>query len=250
MKIAILSLVMAALLPAPTNPTAVSTLATDFKAGQAIRDCPHCPEMVVVPAGRFTMGSPASEPERGDAEGPERQVNVRQFAAGKFDVTRGQWAAFVRATHRRTTGGCAWAGPSNGKLDPGLSWRKLGFVQDDTHPVVCLTWQDAQDYSQWLSTQTGHPYRLLSEAEWEYAARGGTATAYPWGATASHDHANYGADECCSGLASGRDQWEKTSPVGSFPPNAFGLHDMHGNVLQSRIPVCRPMARHTKSRFL
>ena len=220
MKIAIWSLVIAALLPAPTNPTtAVSIVTTGFQAGQAIRDCSNCPEIVIVPAGSFTMGSPASEPERDDIEGPQRQVSVRQFAVGKFDVTRRQWAAFVRATTRRTAGGCAWAGPSNEKLDPRLSWQKLGFVQDDSHPVVCVTWQDAQDYSHWLSTQTGHQYRLLSEAEWEYAARGGTTTAYPWGSSASHDHANYGADECCRGLASGRDQWERTSPVGSFPPN-------------------------------
>ncbi|HTF43597.1 MAG TPA: SUMF1/EgtB/PvdO family nonheme iron enzyme, partial [Terriglobales bacterium] len=119
MKIAIWSLVIAALLPAPTNPTtAVSIVTTGFQAGQAIRDCSNCPEIVIVPAGSFTMGSPASEPERDDIEGPQRQVSVRQFAVGKFDVTRGQWAAFVRATTRRTAGGCAWAGPSNEKLDP------------------------------------------------------------------------------------------------------------------------------------
>jgi formylglycine-generating enzyme required for sulfatase activity len=140
--------------------------------------------------------------------------------------------AFVAATNRITTGGCAWAGPSNEKLDPKVSWKKLGFPQDDSHPVVCVTWQDAQDYAHWLSAQTRHKYRLLSEAEWEYAARGGTSTAYPWGMSATHEHANYGADECCSGLASGRDRWVNTSPSGSFPPNGFGLYDMHGNVLQ------------------
>jgi formylglycine-generating enzyme required for sulfatase activity len=95
-----------------------------------------------------------------------------------------------------------------------------------------VTWQDAQDYVHGLSQRTSHKYRLLSEAEWEYAARGGTTTAYSWGASATHDHANYGTDDCCSGSASGRDKWMNTSPVGSFPPNGFGLHDMHGNVLQ------------------
>ena len=117
-------------------------------------------------------------------------------------------------------------------FDPKTSWRKLGFAQNDDHPVVCVTWQDAQDYVHWLGQRTGHKYRLLSEAEWEYAARGGTTTAYPWGSSATHEYANYGAAECCSGVASGRDRWLQTSPVGSFPPNAFGLHDMHGNVLQ------------------
>jgi sulfatase-modifying factor enzyme 1 len=99
------------------------------------------------------------------------------------------------------------------------------------HPVVCLTWSDAQDYVHWLSENTGKKYRLPSESEWEYAARAGSETAYPWGAGASHEYANYGADNW-GGLASGRDKWVNTSPVDSFPPNAFGLHDMHGNVLQ------------------
>jgi formylglycine-generating enzyme required for sulfatase activity len=95
-----------------------------------------------------------------------------------------------------------------------------------------VTWEDALDYVRWLSQRTGHSYRLLTEAEWEYAARAGTTTPYPWGSTATHEYANYGAETCCSSLASGRDKWEQTSPVGAFPPNAFGLHDMHGNVLQ------------------
>lgn len=243
MKIVILSFAMAALLGAASQPTTVvqvsssprepaKTAATDFRHGQTFRDCPDCPEMVVVPAGSFMMGSPPNEQGRNDTEGPQRQVNIREFGVGKYDVTRGQWAAFVSATNRSTIGGCAWAGPSKEKLDPKVSWRKLGFRQDDSHPVVCVTWQDAQDYVHWLSQRTRHPYRLLSEAEWEYAARGRTTTPYPWGLSATHEQANYGADDCCSGSASGRDKWVETSPVGSFPPNPFGLHDMHGNVLQ------------------
>lgn len=157
-------------------------------------------------------GSSPNEQSRDDTEGPLRRVRIHKFAVGKVDVTRGQWAAFVSATNRSTIGGCAWAEPSNEKLDPKVSWNKLGFRQDDTH--------------------TSQKYRLLSETEWEYAARGGTTTAYPWGSSPTHDYANYGADDCCSGLASGRDRWLNTSPLGSFPPNAFGLHDMHGNVLQ------------------
>lgn len=256
-KIVILSFAMAALLgtasqqkttalPASSSSTeAMKTVAADFRPGQTFRDCPNCPELVVVPAGSFTMGSPTNEPDRFATESPQRRVTIRHFAVGKFDVTRGQWAAFVSATNRKTASGCAWAGPLGQELDPKLSWRKLGFPQDDTHPVVCVTWGDAQDYVRWLSQHTGHKYRLLSEAEWEYAARGGTSTRYPWRTTLTHENANYGADECCSGLASGRDRWVNTSPAGSFPPNAFGLHDMLGNVLQW-VQDCQPMAPHTK----
>jgi formylglycine-generating enzyme required for sulfatase activity len=125
-----------------------------------------------------------------------------------------------------------WTGRGGSKPDPAGSWRSLGFEQDDTHPVVCVTWSDAQDYARWLGQRTGHAYRLLTEAEWEYAARAGAATPFPWGPEASHEDANYGAETCCKGLASGRDRWEYTSPVGSFPPKAFGLYDMQGNVLQ------------------
>jgi len=183
------------------------------------------------------MGSPANEPERDNGEGPQRSVSIRQFAVGKFDVTRGQWAAFALATNRSTTGGCAFSGFKDTALkdwdsNPKASWRNLGFPQDDSHPVVCVTWNDAQDYVQWLNQKTGNNYRLLTESEWEYAARAGTTTPYPWGHTPGHEYANYGADSGWTGLASGRDQWVNTSPVGSFPSNAFGLYDMHGNVLQ------------------
>jgi len=200
--------------------------------GHAFRDCPNCPEMMVIPAGDFMMGAPAGEPGRDAWDGPQRRVTIKPFAAGKFDVTRGQWAAFAAATKRPAVGGCSWASGSGPKPDPDASWAKVVFPQDDTHPVVCVTWQDTQDYARWLSARTHHRYRLLTEAEWEYAARAGTATTYPWGPAPSHEQANYGAESCCSGLAAGRDRWESTSPVGAFPPNAFGLYDMHGNVLQ------------------
>lgn len=205
------------------------------RAGETFRDCPQCPEMVVVPEGDFEMGSPASEPGRWEAEGPQRRVHIQQFAVGKFHVTRGEWAAFVSATSRETTGGCAWSGLPSAKddaPDAAASWRNFGYPQDDSHPVVCLTFGDAQDYVGWLRNKTGHTYRLLSEAEWEYASRAGSTTPYPWGADAGHEFANYGADSCCSGLKSGRDQWIHTSPVGSFAPNAFGLYDMNGNAMQ------------------
>jgi formylglycine-generating enzyme required for sulfatase activity len=212
---------------------ATQTTPSAYRAGQSFRDCADCPELVVIPSGSFTMGSPTDEPGRIFLdEGPLRRMSVHQFAAGKFDVTRGEWAAFASATNRETRGGCWWTPRSGNKPDPAGSWRDPGFSQDDHHPVVCVTWNDTQAYVRWLTERTGHTYRLLTEAEWEYAARAGTTTPYPWGTTASHDLANYGADACCSPLAVGQDKWLNTSPAGAFPPNAFGLYDMHGNVLQ------------------
>ena len=206
-------------------------ISTAFHPGQIFRDCPDCPEMVVIPPGTFLMGAPADEAGRDDIEGPQRRVTIAQFAAGKYDVTRAQWKAFAKDTNRKAVGGCAWT-PSNQDLNPDASWEKLGFPQDDTHPVVCISWADAHDYVQWISAKTGKKYRLLSEAEWEYAARAGSTTTYPWGTAAAHGHANYGQEDCCSPLAKDEDKWEETSPVGSFPPNKFGLYDMNGNVLQ------------------
>lgn len=198
---------------------------------RSFRDCPNCPEMVIIPAGRFLMGSPASESGRDVIEGPQHLVTIHSFAAGKYDVTRGQWRAFVTATHRPTTNGCQWIGPTRAHEAP-ANWHKLDFAQTDRHPVVCVTWKDAQDYTHWLSARTHHHYRLLSEGEWEYAARGGTRSAYSWGSAVTHDNANYGKPDCCGGLAEGRDRWLFTSPVGAFRPNPFGLYDMNGNVLQ------------------
>jgi formylglycine-generating enzyme required for sulfatase activity len=127
---------------------------------------------------------------------------------GKFEVTQGQWQAVMGRN------------PS--------SFSSCGM----NCPVENVSWHDAQEFVRRLNQRTGQTYRLPSEAEWEYAARAGSTTAYPWGERASRDHANYGADTCCSGLAEGRDRWEQTAPVGQFLANAFGLHDMHGNVCE------------------
>lgn len=204
---------------------------TAGKAPASFHDCVGCPEMIVIPAGQFLMGSPTTEPGHDDVESPQHLVSIRRFAAGKFDVPRGEWRAFVSATRRPTATGCQWVGPTRDH-EATSSWRKLDFVQTDRHPVVCVTWQDAQDYAHWLSSKTGKHYRLLSEAEWEYAARGGSTTPFWWAKGASHEFANHGTAKCCGGLAIGRDRWMFTSPVGSFPANPFGLFDMGGNVLQ------------------
>jgi formylglycine-generating enzyme required for sulfatase activity len=199
---------------------------------RSFADCRGCPQMVAIPAGSFEMGSPASETNRDALEGPQHRVDVRPFAASKYDITRGEFAAFVAATQRYIPGGCQWSGGPPGWSNPAVSWRKLAFVQDDRHPVVCVTWHDARDYAVWLSKKTGKRYRLLTEAEWEFADRAHSSSAFPWGPEATRDKANFGALKCCSGFAEGKDRWVNTSPVGSFPSNAFGLYDMNGNVLQ------------------
>jgi formylglycine-generating enzyme required for sulfatase activity len=186
-----------------------------------------CPQMVVIPSGEFLMGSPLSEKGRFDDESPQRRVKVRSFAVSKYDVTRAQYAQFVAMTHRPVAKGCVILVATKKP-----SWQDPGFAQGDDHPVVCVTWGDAQDYARWLSERTGKKYRLPSEAEWEYAARAGSKGAFPWGDKPSHEYANYGADTPYTPFVSGRDKWLYTSPVGSFPPNAFGLYDMHGNVSQ------------------
>ncbi|MEO5937531.1 MAG: formylglycine-generating enzyme family protein [Sphingomonas sp.] len=209
----------------------------------SIWDNSAAPEMVVVPAGVFTMGSAAAEMDRTANERPMRRVVIRRpFAVGRFEITRGEYAQFSIRTRRTDENNCVTdrplpgSGPpntvnaANFSLDPQGSWRDPAFPQTDRHPAVCVSWNDAHAYVAWLSRTTGKHYRFLTEAEWEYVARAGTASAYWWGGKASHDDANYGAETCCSGLALGRDTWVKTAPVGSFQPNAFGLYDTAGNV--------------------
>ena len=188
------------------------------QVGDTFRDCATCPEMVVVPAGSFMMGSPADEPNRGDDEGPQHRVTIsKPFAVGKYEVTRGQFAAFVDATGYDAGSRCyQWDGSK--WREGSNNWRNPGFTQTNTHPVVCVLWNDAKAYIDWLSKKTGQNYRLLSEAEWEYVVRAGTTTPYHFGAIIFPSQANYGLNN--SG----------TVEVGSYPANTFGLHDVHGNV--------------------
>ena len=169
-------------------------------------ECANCPQMIVVPAGSFTMGSPASEPGRFSNEGPQHNVTIaRQFAVGQFELTFDQWDACV------ADGGC------NGYQPSDQGWGR------GHRPVINVSWDDAKVYVAWLAKKTAKPYRLLTEAEYEYAARAGTTTAYPWGSVIGKNNAT------CGGCGS---QWDKTqtAPVGSFAPNGFGLYDMVGNV--------------------
>lgn len=172
--------------------------------GQVFRDCPECPEMVVVPAGNFMMGSPGSEEGRQADEGPQRQVTIaRPFAVGRYEVTFAEWDACV------ADGGCTYKPADEG-------WGR------GRRPVMNVSWNYAQEYVRWIRSKTGAPYRLLSEPEWEYAARAGTTTAFSFGETIKTTQAQFSEGKVGSA--------QKTVEVGTFKPNAFGLFDMHGNV--------------------
>jgi formylglycine-generating enzyme required for sulfatase activity len=199
-------------------------------SGESFRDCPDCPEMVVVPAGSFTMGSPANEPEHYASESPQHEVTIaKPFAAGKYAVTRDEFEAFMKASGRKMDGGCyVWTG-SEWKQDGAKSYRSPGFEQTGSHPVVCVNWEDATAYAAWLSKRTGKEYRLLTEAEREYAARAGAKTPFWWGSAISPDRANYNGNSVYKGGQNG--EWrQKTMPVKSFKPNPWGLYQVHGNV--------------------
>jgi formylglycine-generating enzyme required for sulfatase activity len=198
--------------PAPSRPSSsgLTPLSLEreqaLKPGDSFNECVTCPEMIVVPAGSFTMGSPDSELPRGSNESPQHLVTiVRRFAVGEYTVTFDEWDA------------CAAEGGCNRYKPADQQWGR------GRRPVINVSWDDATTYVAWLSRKTGKPYRLLSEAEFEYAARAGGQTAYPWGNDIGRGNAN------CIGCGS---QWDgkQTAPAGSFPANVFGLYDMAGNV--------------------
>ena len=207
--------------------------------GRVFRDCEDvCPEMVVVPAGKFLMGSPKNEEGRYDDEGPQRTVTIaKPFAVGKFEVTRDEFKAFVKATGHKVGETCWTFEGNKSKKRSGRSYLNPGYMQKATHPVVCVNWDDANAYATWLSSKSGKSYRLLTEGEWEYAARAGTTTRFSYGETDQQCSYANGADQTAkaSGLpkdwtyAGCKDGYDRTAPVGSFKPNAFGFYDMHGN---------------------
>jgi formylglycine-generating enzyme required for sulfatase activity/dienelactone hydrolase len=219
---------------------AAPTTTSERATGSGFHDCDDCPEMLVIPAGKFIMGSSAAEKswaatQAGSAEGvadeaPQHEVFVPSFAMGKYNVTRGEYAAFVRETGHSAGDGCGIDGFEWKKLAD-KSWQNPGYKQTDRDPVVCVSWQDAKSYVAWLngkvqqkSSASGDgPYRLPSESEWEYATRAGTNTRFWWG----DDDAE----------ASDRAWYKSNSdghshPVGLKLANAFGLYDMVGNVWQ------------------
>ncbi len=211
-------------------------------SGEGFRDTagPWCPEMVAVPAGCFMMGTPQDEISklcRGHKgceeifarEGPLHRVTIaKPFAVSRFAITRAEFAVFAGDTgHGVSDGAYVWTG-TEWKQDPNKSWRDPGFEQYDHHPVVCVKWDDAMAYARWLSRKTGKDYRLLSEAEWEYACRAGTGTPFWWGASISTNQANYDGNYTFNGYKG--EYRQKTLPVRSFQPNPWGLYQVHGNV--------------------
>jgi formylglycine-generating enzyme required for sulfatase activity len=173
-----------------------------LKPGDRFQECASCPEMMVIPVGEFKMGS-----DEGEDEKPVHKVTIaKPFSIGRFSVTFDEWDGCI------AHGGCTYRPGDN-------SWGR------GRRPVINVSWDDLKEYVAWLSRQTGKNYRLLTEAEWEYAARAGTTTRYPWGKDIGKGNAN------CDGCGS---QWDnkQTAPVGSLKPNAFNLYEMHGNVWQ------------------
>lgn len=226
---------LSVLMPSDTEAAAH---AKESKVAKSFVSCQGCPRMVVVPTGHFVMGSPEAESGRGDDEGPVHQVKVTRFAIGMYEVTRAEFTAFVKATKYRAGEQCA-------TLEDGMveerkgNWRVLHYDQGPRHPIGCINWNDAKAYTKWLARKTGKKYRLPTEAEWEYAARGDTSTSRFWGddANLACKFAN-GADKSAQALIEGASSWgiheckdgfDYTAPVGSFKANAFGLKDMLGN---------------------
>jgi formylglycine-generating enzyme required for sulfatase activity len=206
---------------APTRADLEGVLCDRFLDGKG-----RGPELVLLPAGRFQMGSPEHERKIAMAAGaqkgwlarelPQHWVGIEKpVAMGRYPVTVDEWRAFVEATGWRQSGDVNWEAP--------------GFAQTGLHPVVGINWYDAQQYLRWLSEATGHHYRLPTEAEWEYACRAGTRTAFSFGDTISTAQANYDGNFTYNGGARGEYR-RGTTPAGMFPPNPWGLFDMHGNV--------------------
>ncbi len=209
--------------------------AAEMRPGKVFKDCADCPEMVVIPAGSFEMGSPASEAGRMDSEGPQHRVVISAFVLAKTEITRGQFEVFAKDTGYSAGGECIVF--ENGKWEKkrGKNWRDPGYTQLDNHPAVCVNWDDAKAYVSWLALKTGKPYRLPSEAEWEYAARAGATAARYWGESPDQvcGHANV-ADQTIKSQVPGAshsctDGHAYTAPVASYKANVFGLHDMIGN---------------------
>lgn len=201
----------------PSGPIPPPAVSAARRPGEVFRDCAECPEMVVVPAGSFLMGSPTGEVGRYDNEGPQHRVSIRQFAVSRYEISFDQWSACVRG------GGC-----TNNSAPGDSNWGR------GARPAINVSWTDAQEYVRWLNTQASNatargtgPYRLPSEAEWEYAARAGASARYWWGDQ---------EPVCEAGARSGANfamcADRRTRPVGSFAAasNPFGLYDLNGNV--------------------
>jgi sulfatase modifying factor 1 len=214
------------------------------RPGTVIKDCADCPEVVVLPTGSFMMGTPrgSKEIDLNRGEGPQVSITVDYvFAMGRTEVTHGQFKAFVDATGHQVADGCrVWDDTRGFNDDPAANWldrRQPKRLRDD-HPVGCVSWLDAKAYTAWLSEITGAQYRLPTEAEWEYAARGGTTTSRFWGDASNQACAWANTFDLSAAKvypfpwypATCTDGYADLAPVGQFQPNPFGLYDMIGNM--------------------
>ncbi len=242
MRLAALPLLVATLLAAAPAARAAEAARAP---GSAFSDCDGCPEMVVVPAGSFVMGTPGAPAARGAAAAESQAIVVeipRAFALGRREVTRGEYARFIADSGYEPQAGCRVWDPALSRFseDPRRGWRDVATPASpgDDYPASCVSFTDAQAYVQWLSSKAGARYRLPSEAEWEYAARAGSRTLRPWGDDAENgcDFANtydlVAAARYRLGWAEAgcRDGQADLAPAGQFGANAFGLQDMIGNV--------------------
>lgn len=232
----------------------MATAAGAGQPGKSSRDCNDCPEMVALPPGSFTMGISAAEEiafgmpahQAGKAEPVHKVTFAKGFAMAKYPVTIAQFRAFVNESGYQASDSCYTQHKVDGHFiyekARGFSWRSPGFAQDDNHPVVCVSAEDGEAYAKWLSRKTGKAYALPNEAQYEYALRAGTTTAYFWGtqrdATACIYSNQPDLDQAAAlGAPSGpeyrfqcHDGYAYTSPVNAYKPNPWGLHDMAGNI--------------------
>jgi formylglycine-generating enzyme required for sulfatase activity len=209
---------------------------TSHRPGAVFRDCPNCPRMKALPAGSFVQGA-AEGAAAAPFEAPRHQVAIaRPFAIGVYEITVGEFTDFAQATGFQAPGCDAYDG--NWKAHPELNWSNTGYPQTPQQPVTCVSWRDARAYAAWLSQKTGQSYRLLTESEWEFAARAGAGAALPWASDAAACASANVADQAAGGRYPGwitfpcNDGYVYTAPVGSFHPNTFGLYDMLGNAAE------------------
>jgi formylglycine-generating enzyme required for sulfatase activity len=212
----------------------------DLKPGTVFKDCPTCLDMVVIPPGTFIQGRNDGEPER--YEGPAHKVTIAyKFAVGRTEVTTGQFREFVEATGYQTSDSCNIFDGKTPTLTPNTGWKNPGYGRPaaDTEPGACLSWNDAKAYVAWLAKKTGKPYRLLSESEWEYAARAGTTGLFAWGDNPDDACKTANVSDLSTKTlktpppfppANCNDGHPTIAPAGSLKPNAFGLYDMIGSV--------------------
>jgi formylglycine-generating enzyme required for sulfatase activity len=229
--------------PKPVEPAVITVPRPEgikqYKPGDSFKDCDQCPEMVVMPPGIFTMGSPSNEKGRRKVEGPQHKVTITTaFAVSKYEVTRDEFEAFVNESSHDAGKSC-WTLESNEpRVRAGRSFMHTSFQQDGSHPAVCVSWSDATAFARLLSQKTRVDYRLLTEAEWEYVARAGSNSRFSFGTdeAAICDHENLRDlttkepfRATASVFAKCTDGYLYTSPAGTFASNGFGLYDINGN---------------------